>query len=398
MAHAHDSYCLPVNMQDQSSRPLKIILTNACSIISKLAETTLLIGKEAPLIAAITETWLHDDISDAEICIPGYISYRCDRHHKRRGGGVLIYAHNSLRTESLPIEITNPPLGFEIIACKWNLAGQDFSLILVYRSPSCSSTDDHLLLDSIKPHISGSHECIILGDFNAPSIDWEAMWYPSVNSFQSELVKFAEENFLFQMVTDPTRFRNGQRSSILDLIFVKFPDLLTSTTTLPPLAKSDHAVVAATLSSHSPADEKNPPIFCYPRLRTEQLLAIASQVDWICIEELDNVEEMWQRFKSEVLRLTYISVPTSMPSSTKDPPWLARLVKTTMSLRTQAWRSYREIGTSAAFGVYKRYRNRTFYALRHSGRFHEARIAVAAKHNPKPFFPVRFQAGASPLS
>ena len=45
---------------------------------------------ENAYIIAVTETWLSDDIVDAEIAINGYTPYRSDRIGRQRGG-VMIY-------------------------------------------------------------------------------------------------------------------------------------------------------------------------------------------------------------------------------------------------------------------------------------------------------------------
>ncbi len=80
---------------DKSSEPLrcksvKVMLTNACSIISKLDELRERIRCRPPDVIAITESWLHPEISDAEISIDGFSTFRSDRQN-RRGGGVLVY-------------------------------------------------------------------------------------------------------------------------------------------------------------------------------------------------------------------------------------------------------------------------------------------------------------------
>ena len=45
-------------------------------------------------VFAIAETWLSNDISDAELFIPGYHIFRQDRD--RHGGGVAVYIRDNL--------------------------------------------------------------------------------------------------------------------------------------------------------------------------------------------------------------------------------------------------------------------------------------------------------------
>ena len=54
---------------------------------------------------AIVESWLCPDISDNEICIPGYYLFRQDRN--RHGGGIVLYVRDHLTAVVLPSHYTN---------------------------------------------------------------------------------------------------------------------------------------------------------------------------------------------------------------------------------------------------------------------------------------------------
>ena len=58
--------------------------------VSKLDELQLLFVSNNADIAAITETWLHDDIDSNMIEIPEYMLFRLDRGGERQGGGVAV--------------------------------------------------------------------------------------------------------------------------------------------------------------------------------------------------------------------------------------------------------------------------------------------------------------------
>ena len=59
-------------------------------------ELTLLADIHNPDVFCIVETWLANDINDAEISISGYHSCRLDR--RRHGGGVLLYTSKTCIT------------------------------------------------------------------------------------------------------------------------------------------------------------------------------------------------------------------------------------------------------------------------------------------------------------
>lgn len=53
-------------------------------------------------------------------------------------------------------------------------------------------------------HPEGPHECTIIGDSNAPDVDWYAIFDPATTSFQNRLIKFGETNFDFQTLQEYT--------------------------------------------------------------------------------------------------------------------------------------------------------------------------------------------------
>ena len=67
------------------------MLTNARSIMNKLAELQNYIDQYRPLIIGITETWCTNSISDAELHLEDYNSFSCDRIDGRGGGLCILY-------------------------------------------------------------------------------------------------------------------------------------------------------------------------------------------------------------------------------------------------------------------------------------------------------------------
>ena len=55
--------------------------------------------------------------------------------------------------------------------------------------------------------------------------------------------KFYSYNFLQQMVKNPTRRREGQRSTLDDLVLVNSESIVSEITHFSPLGKSDHDVL-----------------------------------------------------------------------------------------------------------------------------------------------------------
>ena len=58
---------------------------------TKLDELSVLLCNNCVDIAVLTETWLHEGITDDLIDITGYCLHRRDRQDGRVGGGVAVY-------------------------------------------------------------------------------------------------------------------------------------------------------------------------------------------------------------------------------------------------------------------------------------------------------------------
>ena len=89
---------------------------------------------------------------------------------------------------------------------------------------------------------------VIIEDFNYPNISW-ADWTTPNNHTHPEF-KFIEclrDNFLNQLICEPTRYRDGQRPNILDLLIVDKSEIVSKVTYSSNLGASDHICFIAEL-------------------------------------------------------------------------------------------------------------------------------------------------------
>lgn len=69
---------------------------NIRSLVNKHDELRVFMEKRSrALVLGLSETWLDDSISDAELEVPGFHLYRKDWN--RRGGGVLVYVSKDVK-------------------------------------------------------------------------------------------------------------------------------------------------------------------------------------------------------------------------------------------------------------------------------------------------------------
>ncbi|VDL85563.1 unnamed protein product [Schistocephalus solidus] len=101
---------------------------------------------------------------------------------------------------------------------------QALEILTVYRPPRNDPQSDSRLIDDLESFASRS-EVMIMGDFNAPNIDWNLSSAPgSELNFDRRLLEAIHKRFLTQHVLSPTRIREGQQAYSLDLVLPKAPE------------------------------------------------------------------------------------------------------------------------------------------------------------------------------
>ena len=367
---------------------LNCLLTNACSIINKLDELALIIVDKSPDIIAITESWLDPSIPDAELSFPGYSLFRCDRT-SGKGGGCLLYLKASLNPAPISDIIPKHPNGFEVCGCKIHTPEGPLHVLNVYRTPSSSIPADDDILRLFTTINNQQGDCLIIGDFNAPQVDWENMFCPTDGSFSDRLLDKCLQHLFTQGILIPTRFRIGNRPSNIDLAFTKLPQSICNVSSSSPLGKSDHSLVWFDFDNVSVFDESPPEErYQFHKLDTRALIAAARNYDWTSLNHLHTVNDLWHGIKGAILHLTEAVVPKAVPrfQRNNNPPWFTHGHRRLLALKHQAYLLWQEDGTEESFNNFKQLRNRANSSLRKAKMNFEQKLAKRAAINNKEFF------------
>ena len=76
-------------------------------------------------------------------------------------------------------------------------------MVLVCRNTTIPAADDDAFYAILEEILLTQHECVIMGDFNLPHIDW-SLRQPTLAP-GSKLLQFISDNGLSQHVQEPTR-------------------------------------------------------------------------------------------------------------------------------------------------------------------------------------------------
>ncbi|CAC5382827.1 unnamed protein product [Mytilus coruscus] len=196
------------------------------------------------------------------------------------GRGLLLYIDKQLDASQVQMNTEFQ----ENLFIKINLNQSDQLLLgLIYRTPSNRSQEYTKQLNTLTTEAcsKGYSHILIMGDYNFPEINWDS-WNSPGESTESNEYKFLEnlqENFLFQHVTRPTRWRGTNTPHTLDLILTNEENMISNLEYQSPLGKSDHCTMKFDFS-------------CYTNIKSKpKIIKLFSRGNYIKIkEELDNIK------------------------------------------------------------------------------------------------------------
>lgn len=253
-------------------------------------------------IICITETWLGDKILDSVIIGNApYSIVRSDRN-SRRGGGSCIIIANYLYFKV----VCNSNLYEANIVCIDLIEAHTTKfvrIINVYCPPSFKNTKNCTnytdFIDYLSELSASDSSLIILGDFNAPKIQWNSTQTDTnhtPNSHENTLIDFAHQHKLTQLVNFPTRGVH-----ILDLLFTNNEENINSLTKLfrfGTYKTSDHdsfsfAININTCTTQQNSSKQQQPAYRFDRADYSLLNHHFMSIDWVgtfagCVASIPN--------------------------------------------------------------------------------------------------------------
>lgn len=283
----------------------------------------------------LTETWL-SDINDL-VPILGqmnstYYFVRCDRAQKR-GGGVVVLIKRSIAFEVVWCE--SYPNAFEIISCDLKLLQSTVRTIVVYRTPSCTTSGTIQLIKALSDLTAFEGQCIINGDFNFPDIDWVKVPLHATSFTSQMFLNFCNSNMLVQKVHKPTR-----GSHTLDLVLCSDTKLIRDVLVSAPTGSSDHNSLSYNVETFI-----NP---IYFRLRRsfhkapyDFICRYLCSLDWrFILETLPDINDKYEFFLS-ILHASiqeFVPLERQVLNRGNIPPHLSKLFE----IKEKAWLDYQK--------------------------------------------------------
>ena len=164
-----------------------------------------------------------------------------------KGRGICLYC----KPEFIYNVIKNISEFEEAVACEF--IGQTKILLLVIsdRSPNSTSCNDQKLFDLLMDLAQINYNKVfIVGDFNYCTIDWNLRVIRSHSESATHFMTTMNELYLEQLVSEPIRYRVGQKENILDLVLTNNLYFVESVDYCDPLGMSDHVSLLIILNHH----------------------------------------------------------------------------------------------------------------------------------------------------
>ena len=182
-----------------------------------------------PHSIGITESWAHNDITDAELGLEGYVMFRKDRIGKK--GGVLLYIKENI--PAYEVQLSEEADCNEAIWCKLVTGHTTVTIGVVYRCPNITKQNNEKIHNAISEVSKG--ECIIMGDFNHGNIKWDTQQSTGVEDQKLLCLVGLQDNFSTQHVLEPTR-----AARVLDIVLSSQKEFVDNVVIQESLGSSDH--------------------------------------------------------------------------------------------------------------------------------------------------------------
>ena len=373
--------------------------TNADQLPNKMEELKGFIAGREPDVIIVTEVIpkaQEREIPRVRLKLDGFTEFfnfepETEKLGKKGVRGIAIYVKEWLRPQEL-----NSPSNFDEqlwISLRPNENGDDDILVGgLYRSPSldeeASVQDLGMALEKILQQKPKKTQLILCGDLNIKGINWEQeVCEPGASRGAHMFLDKVHDLLLYQHVTQPTRYRQGQTSHILDLVFTDSGNIVENVEFFDGLGLSDHIVICFELAD-SVWDTRKEQI---PKLdyRRADYTSIKAEIKKAkLVDQIRNkpTQEAWNMFESMMMGLIDRFVPKKKPPRKKRNLYMTEEALKLRKKKERLWRRYLLTGRDIDYTEFSRCRNMLRNMTRNLKRTFENGLASKLKKNPKAFW------------
>ena len=365
---------------------MRILYTNADQLPNKLTELKSRVEIEKPHIIIITEVNNKRSTNPDPVIfnLNGYQLYHHNVSSQLRG--IIIYVHQVIK-DTIEITANTDFSEHKLLSVK---VGNNAELLIaaIYRSDSGTNQNNLNLLNLIKEinTMKQSHK-LIVGDFNYKHIEWDTWFTPkNENSDEQLFLDCIQDVYWYQHVQSPTRYREGEEPSLLDLVFTNEEAMIQEISHQSPIGKSDHSVLLINFRiQHTPTFSPRT-IHCYDKGDYESMRRDLN-LQWETELNMNDVNEQWRKINMKIKESVQNHVPSYQ--TTEKDLWKKGKIPLTKAARKEirkkhrCWQRAYETKQQSKINKWKQQRNKVNKLLKNAEQKFELDIANEAKLNPK---------------
>ena len=273
-------------------------------------------------VICLTETWCNkESINDSSLKLDNYNAIQM--HRDTRGGGVCIFAHNSLMIkkrsdltesnnshETLSVEIINKESKNLLISCTYRPPGHDINLLLNFF---------HNYYNIISKE---NKEVYLIGDYNLNVLNYET------ENIVKNFLNCLFQNGMCPIINRPTRITSHSATAI-DHVFVDSTIDIKYETGIIKYDITDHFPIFLIKPLHR-SQEKNTEFIIKRAINDNKIDSFRenlSRVDWSHVFNNDNANEAYNIFLSTFLRIydcTFQKEIFEIKAKTRRSPWMTK--------------------------------------------------------------------------
>ncbi len=360
----------------RKTRGFKMAMLNIASLPKHLDEISLILHDKKIDILALNETRLDFSISDELVSVEGYDLIRADRN--RNGGGVCMYVRCNINYQKRPDLVPNDLEAVSLEVQQANTS-QSFIISTIYRPPN-SKIENLLKIERLIQLVDNENkEIYILGDLNINLLLQNV-------SIVKKLQEIMELYQLTQIINDPTRLTEFTKS-LLDVCITSSPEKIVSSGVIH-LGISDHSLIYAIRKLNHVPKTRARNLIEYRNFKNfspENFLSDLYIMPWCEIDDKQNIDEMWQCWKSLFVQVLDKHAPLKTKRVRKrgSAPWINRVVRSKLFERDSLKRKAIKTNEKSDWNKYKSSRNAANIALRQAKREYYATKFQNPQINPK---------------
>jgi len=362
----------------------RVLSANVDILTNKMEELINRINVDKPDIICIQEVLPKHSLDEihveTEFKIDGFQMYHAGERMKR---GIITYIKDSLPVQQIKTEVSF----IEGVWCRIPMKSKSLIIGNIYRSPNSNLDNSKSIFAAITEICQQEADIMVCGDFNMKDINWiDGTTSNSDNSPSKWFMECIENNFLTQHVTESTRFRTGQESSLLDLILTSDESLVSGLQYTDPIGKSDHVCLSFEVRRGDVDQNTGKKGRNYYKGDYSALKKDIAAVDWEEVLTNMDVEEAWNLFQRELTSSIGKHIPISQNANKRRKKWISKDTEESIRLKHRAYRKYKNEPTEENWAEFKKMRNKVTETTRNARVDFENQVAHDFKDNPKAFW------------